>query len=653
MKKGIIAILCFFVLALLFAFGCTKTNPTEPDPQPAASITPTVTAQPTSTPAASPNLSGTITFPADAVGKQFAVMADTDTNTANGNTAVFYGTINAVTEDYLFEVPAGSYYIYAFVDMNGSGLISGPGGLDYIGDFNNWSAASTGSTGLDFNCNTKIKPVITVNLTLPADAAGRDYFLVLLSGNTLADLGEKPVGQTSGIAPAGTQFSVSFSVETDEPGPYYLSAYVDANGNGGSEGGFPDEGDYIKVYGGTGPNWPASKNFTITGDHTVNMTLVTVTSNVSGTATLPSGANNKMYTVFVSNLPLDQEGSQGMFMLTKTAQAGTGSTINYFLYHPIPGNYYITLVVDMDDSGFDGDSGPVSTGDFAGIYGVTPPIVNWMSPFPAAPNAAIPATGLNISCTTVPDFSTPYEPPTPAPTPDATAVGEGTISGTITIPSGQSGKGLFVAVDMDLNPTNDNSVGQYQVTLASESSLAYTINNVPAGTYYIYAGATNGDVPLVGDAVGVYGTTYPSFPASSNAVVTGGSNLTANITMAVAAANMSGRVYMPSSVTIGRQWGVVLDYDMDGGNDNSIGMTMGIISTSQNYFDYSMLLPLPGTYYVYAIVDSAEPYDLFTNGPSCDDYFGFYSMPMPVYFSPSVNNTNINITTAPNDSNCP
>lgn len=652
MKKGLIFVLCFSVLALILVFGCSKTNPTEPDAQSTPTNTATVTAVPTSTPAASPNLSGTITFLAEAIGKQFAVVADTDSNTANGNTAVLYGTADALTEDYAFELPAGNYYVYAFVDMNGSGL-TGPGGFDYVGSYNSWSQVATGSTGMDFNCDEKISPVITVNLTLPADAAGRSYFVALLNGNTLDVIGDKPIGELSGIAPAGTQFSVSFSSEPDAGVPYYLIAFLDANGNGGSEGAFPDEGDYIKVYGGTGQNWPASKNFTITGDHTVNMTLVTVTSNVSGTATFPSAANNKMYTVFISNMPLNQEGAQGMFMLTKTAQAGAGSTLNYSAYVPFPGNYYITLMVDMDDSGWNNPgSGPVSTGDFAGIYGVTPPIVNWMSPFPALPNAVIPGTGRNILCTTVPDMSQPYEPPTPAPTPNATVVGEGSVSGTITIPAGQSGKGLNVMVDVDLNPTNNNFVGMYQVTLGSETSLAYTINNVPAGTYYIFAGATLNGPPLAGDAAGVYGTAYPVFPSSPNAVVTSGGTLTANITMSVAAANLSGRVYMPAAVPAGRGWGVLVDYDTDGGNDNHIAMAVGAISTSQTYFDYSLPVALPGTYYVYAVVDSAEPADLFTNGPSCNDYIGFYSMPMPVYFSPAVNNTNININTYENDDGC-
>ncbi len=645
MKKGIITILCFFILAVFFVFGCTKTNPTEPDPQPQPSITPTVTPLPTSTPAVSPNLSGTVTFPADAVGKQFAVVVDTDTNTANGNTAVFYGTINSVNEDYAFEVAAGTYYIYAFVDMNGSGLFDGPGGFDYFGAWNSWSSTMPIATGLNFNCSQIIDPVITVNFSIPADAAGRGYFAGLLAGNTIETVGS-PVSGTDGILGAGTQFTFSFNYTGETGGPYYLVCFVDSNGNMQQIGG-PDEGDYLKVYGAAGINWPASKNFTVTGDMTVTLTLETIVPNVTGTLTLPGPANNNNYLIAVTNLPLNEESSPDMMMLTKTAQAGAGNTINYGIFVPFPGDYYITAVVDMDGSGWDNiDSGPVSVGDFIGAYGLAPPIINWQNPFPQQPNAALPGTGFNIACTTFPDLSQPYEMPTPAPTPDTAVVGEGTVSGTVTLPAGQNGKTLNIMIDMDLDPTNDNSVGMYQVDISSGTSITYTVQNVPAGTYYIYAGATNDTPPMTGDAVGVYGATYPSFPASANAVVTSGGTLTANITAVAAAPNFSGRVYLPESVTIGRNWGVVIDHDMDGGNENSIGMTIGVINTSQNYFDYSMVLALPGTYFVYAIVDSAEPYDMFTNGPGCNDLIGFYSVPMPVYFTPWGNNTNININTS-------
>lgn len=657
MGNKIAVVLCFFIFVSLFVFGCSTKKPTEPGQQPTAAVTLTValtvTPVSTSTPVASPNLSGSVTFPVDAIGKQFVVVADTDANTANGNTAVFYGDVESVTENFAFLLAGGTYYIYAFVDMNGSGL-TGPGGLDYLGSWNNWAGASTGTSGLNFNCGERIPAVITVNLTLPAAAADRSYFIALLNGNTIDVLRNEPAGGKVGIAPAGTQFSISFPVESDDPGPYYLAAFLDANGNGGGEGSFPDEGDYVKIYGGTGQNWPASKNFTITGDHTVNMTFVTASSNVSGTATLPSAANNKMYTVFVSNMPLNQGDAQGTVILTKTAQAGAGSTLNYSIFVPFPGNYYITLMVDMDDSGWNNQgSGPASTGDFGGIYGVVPPIINWQNPFPILPNAALPGTGFNITCVTVPDFSAPYVPPAPQPTPDGSVVGWGTVSGTVTIPDGHTDKYLMLMIDVDLNPNNGNTVGEYSMSIGDEKSPAYMVENVPAGTYYIYTVVlTQGGPPLSGDALGVYGATYPAFPGSANAVVLAGETLTANITAVTAAANFSGRVHMPASVPAGRKWAVIVGYNASVENPDAFVVASGDINTTNNYFDYSLLLPLPGQYFVYSIIDSAMPDDLFTNGISCGDYFGFYNIPMPVYFTPGANNTNINITTS-GSTNCP
>jgi hypothetical protein len=312
---------------------------------------------------------------------------------------------------------------------------------------------------------------------------------------------------------------------------------------------------------------------------------------------------------------------------------------------PAVGVFYLTMIVDMDASGWDnGGNGPASAGDFAGMYGVIPPIFNWMSASPGAPNANLPGSGFNFTCEAMPDLWGP-PPSTPTPIPTVSTVGgTGTLSGTVTIPAGQSGKTMVVWVDMDLNPTNSNMVATYTVVLGAGTKQTYTITGLPVANYYVYGGAVGSPgPPLIGDAIGVYGTTYPVFPTTPNVSVTNGGNTTANFTMVVATANLSGRVYMPASASLGDTWGVVIDTDMDGGNGGQLGMTIGAINSALKYFDYSMLLPLPGDYYIYAIVDSAVPKDLFSNGPSCGDYMGFYNYPIAVHLTPGGANTNINI----------
>lgn len=638
MKKILFVLFSFFAIIIFIIFGCSKgDSPTTPA-APTATQTPTFTPVPTSTMPSSPNISGNLSIPVSANGKQFVVIADDDNNTANGYISEMVGICpDATSFNYSMQVPDGTYYVYAYVDVNNSGL-TGPGGLDYFGIYDG-NPISTPKSGVDITL-TQLPITVTLNVTQPGDANGKMALFGIFANNDYNIMQTGPIAGADILCPSGTSYKVTFTVAPDDAGTYYLIGMVDADGSCGGEGCFPQEGDYLKIYGGSGVNWPASPNVTINNDITLNLELTNVISNVSGTAYLPSSVGNKEYTIFVSTIPIGGDMNNAV-LITRTASA-SGSAINYSIFVPIPGMHYIAFIMDVDGSGWDnGGTGPVSTGDYAGIYGVPTPIINWINPFPATPNANLPGSGFNIYCDTYPGNEPPATPtPIPTPTPGGQT---GDITVNLSIPSsGQTGKPVVAIIDMDLNPTNDNAIAQASAVV-SGTSQQFTFTNIPVGSYYIYAATVSGDgPPIAGDAVGIYGTTFPEFPSSPNANVTNSGNLNANITMVVATNNVSGRVYMPYSCPVGRVWAVVIDTDVDGGNGH-LGGTLGAINSSNTYFDYSLFLPLPGNYYIYAFIDYTG--DGINNGPDCGDFIGYYNFPNPIYLEPKNNYTNINITT--------
>jgi hypothetical protein len=79
-------------------------------------------------------VSGTLTYPAPADGKSWAVVVDGDMDGENGNVTYSIGTCGAGnTCDYtISNVPPGSYYVYAVVRVV-SGLDDPPQTGDYLG----------------------------------------------------------------------------------------------------------------------------------------------------------------------------------------------------------------------------------------------------------------------------------------------------------------------------------------------------------------------------------------------------------------------------------------------------------------------------------------------------------------------------------------
>lgn len=82
----------------------------------------------------SPNVVGTLSLPADANGKSFAVVVDSDTSNANGFVKVTTGTCGPGTKvTYeMKDVPAGTFFVYAVVWVVSTPLTP-PRSGDYVG----------------------------------------------------------------------------------------------------------------------------------------------------------------------------------------------------------------------------------------------------------------------------------------------------------------------------------------------------------------------------------------------------------------------------------------------------------------------------------------------------------------------------------------
>lgn len=112
--------------------------------------------------------------------------------------------------------------------------------------------------------------------------------------------------------------------------------------------------------------------------------------------------------------------------------------------------------------------------------------------------------------------------------------GSTTVKGTLTIPAPAPGKTVYVIIDNDMD--GDNGY-KYAATgqCDANTSGTYTLDNITAGTYYIYAvvfvvGNTSSG-PQSGDYYGVYGGTMNNPPNSPNASVPSSGTVFFDITL--------------------------------------------------------------------------------------------------------------------------
>jgi len=103
-----------------------------------------------------------------------------------------------------------------------------------------------------------------------------------------------------------------------------------------------------------------------------------------------------------------------------------------------------------------------------------------------------------------------------------------TVNGKIIIPEAAEGKTWYVILDDDIDGNNGNIL-QCSGSCDMSENIAYTIKNVPIGTYYLYAVvfvASDGlHGPQPGDYIGFYDGTFPdNIPDAPNAIIQNGIN---------------------------------------------------------------------------------------------------------------------------------
>jgi len=417
MLKKLFICTLFFVFALMLFVNCQKKeeSPTSPGSGTAATNTPipgtptntltnTSTNYPTSTPNTTPggdNVSGTLTLPAPQPGKQYFVIADNDTDGGNGFVSSVIGICGTSTNvNYAFTVPDGTYYLYAAVDINGTGFVNGPVNGDYVGFYGGSGYNPPGSPNAVvsgpsnvFNFSLAAVPTYTPtdtftptltytptntpttatygtisgNLILPAAQNGKRW-------SVLVDNDLNPMNgayENEGIC--GSSTTVPYSV-TAPAGTYYVYVWVDANGTG-DEG--ADAGDYFGSYGATYPNFPSSPNVTVTnGSSTTgkDITLKVGNANVTCVVNFPADAGGADGACLADN---DLDGGNG-FLSKDYQQVINGTSYTFHLCVPLPGNYYFLAFIDKVDPP-DINSGP-QTGDYYGAYGQPMPVTVNINP---------------------------------------------------------------------------------------------------------------------------------------------------------------------------------------------------------------------------------------------------------------------------------
>ena len=103
-----------------------------------------------------------------------------------------------------------------------------------------------------------------------------------------------------------------------------------------------------------------------------------------------------------------------------------------------------------------------------------------------------------------------------------------TVTGALSLPADASGRTWVVLVDNDTNGDN-GSIFEGIGICGAGTEIEYVLNDVPAGTYYVYAvvfvSSDGGQGPQPGDFWGIYGGSFPAgIPTQPNATVSPGIN---------------------------------------------------------------------------------------------------------------------------------
>jgi hypothetical protein len=114
--------------------------------------------------------------------------------------------------------------------------------------------------------------------------------------------------------------------------------------------------------------------------------------------------------------------------------------------------------------------------------------------------------------------------------------GAATITGQLALPSQAGGRTFVVMVDNDIDGDNGHIVSTTGIC-GSGMTRNYSIDDVPAGTCYVYAVmfvVSDGNAgPQDGDYVGIHGGTLFNPPSQPNVVVPSSGTVTCDITLNV------------------------------------------------------------------------------------------------------------------------
>ena len=111
-----------------------------------------------------------------------------------------------------------------------------------------------------------------------------------------------------------------------------------------------------------------------------------------------------------------------------------------------------------------------------------------------------------------------------------------TVTFIINLPAEAEGKVGAIYFDNDFNGGN-GFIYEDGGELGAGTQHSFELNDIPAGTYYLYGVVwvvnEYGYEPGPGDYIGIYGATYPNIPVQANATVPASGTKTFNIDMVV------------------------------------------------------------------------------------------------------------------------
>ena len=210
----------------------------------------------------------------------------------------------------------------------------------------------------------------------------------------------------------------------------------------------------------------------------------------------------------------------------------------------------------------------------------------------------------------------------------STAPATYTVSGSITLPESVSQVKYYVGID-----TNDDGGDgmNYISGVANGTSIDYSIDYVPSGTFYLYFVAdldgTWDDEDAGPVANGDYWAFYDMAGGNppDSATLTISADRTIDLTAATyvssteeGTSTVSGTITLPASVS-DKTYYICLDTNTDGSDGMTGYLSDKVTGTS---IPYSFTNVSDGTYYLYAIVDM----DGSGGGISSGDYWMFYGM---------------------------